>query len=472
MTAIFWFRRDLRLADNRALRQAAARGPVLPVYILEKEEGLRPLGGASRWWLNHSLERLSERLGGLVLERGKAVEVLIRIAEQTGATSVHWNRNLDPDGQALDQERARLLAQAGLDVSIAEDGLLHRPGELKTGAGGPFKVFTPFWKACQVERADMPVEMPELRWGSSPGPGLSLDQLDLLPDRPNWASGWEDLWQPGEEGATARLEAFVSEGLPGYGTGRDHPSQRHVSRLSPHLHFGEISPRQILSRIQFESADTPALEADAGKFLSELGWREFSHHLLHHYPDLPARNWKHPFDHYPWEENRAALEAWQRGMTGYPLVDAGMRELWRTGYMHNRVRMVAASFLVKHLRIHWKAGEAWFWDTLVDADAANNAAGWQWVAGSGADAAPYFRIFNPVAQGRKFDPDGAYIRRWCPELGCLDNRDIHAPFEGGPMVLEAAGIRLGRDYPVPIVDHGAARQAALSGYERVKAASG
>ncbi|RED53420.1 cryptochrome/photolyase family protein [Aestuariispira insulae] len=470
MTNVIWFRRDLRLRDNPALKAAAEEGEILPLYILEEGANLRPIGGASRWWLHHSLEHLESSLGGMEYAHGEALGILRELAQRSGARTIHWNRCLDANGEQRDYQLATELREEGVDVVIHDDGYLFRPEEMRTGAGGPFKVFSPFWKACQTRQVMPPVEAPEVSLSKELDHSLGLADLQLLPRSPDWAQGWCNLWQPGELGAKSRLEQFIKTGLPGYGSGRDRPDQAHVSRLSAHLHFGEISPRQVWARMAFAQEARPELARDIAKFQSELGWREFSHQLLYHYPDLAEKNWRPGFDHYPWRDDPRGLVAWQRGMTGYPIVDAGMRELWQTGYMHNRVRMVAASFLIKHLRIDWRAGERWFWDTLVDADAANNAASWQWVAGSGADAAPYFRIFNPMTQGRKFDPDGTYVRRWCPELKRLDNRFIHAPFEASPMELEMAGIRLGRDYPNPIVDHAAARQAALSGYDRVKAA--
>jgi deoxyribodipyrimidine photo-lyase len=295
-----------------------------------------------------------------------------------------------------------------------------------------------------------------------------LDDWGLLPRNPDWANTWRNWWRPGETGALARFDEFVAADLAGYAHLRDRPDLAASSCLSPHLHLGEISPRQIWARLSVEQHE-PARRAGIDKFLSEVGWREFAYHLLYHFPKLPDANWRNAFDAYPWVDRKADLEAWRRGRTGYPFVDAGMRELWHTGWMHNRVRMVAASFLVKHLRIDWRLGEAWFWDTLVDADLANNAAGWQWVAGSGADAAPYFRIFNPITQGRKFDPEGDYVRRWCPELAQLPPEYIHAPFSAPVDVLRRCGIRLGTTYPYPIVVHDEARRAALAGYEQIRA---
>ncbi|PLX37997.1 MAG: deoxyribodipyrimidine photolyase [Hyphomicrobiales bacterium] len=471
MTTIVWFRRDLRLADNPALFEAARRGPVVPLFILEDDEDdPHRLGGASRWWLHHSLAVLAKSLGGLTLIRGDPAEILPRVAAETGAGAIVWNRLYEPRAVARDTDLKSALRESGLTVESFNASLLAEPWEVETKTGGPFKVYTPFWKALSAHDIARPMPAPEKLDVVLAKSGDTLADWALLPTKPDWAAGWTDIWQPGEAGAIARFEDFIVDGLQGYATLRDRPDRENVSRLSPHLHFGEISPRQLYARIRFASGADPALARDGEKFLAELGWRDFSHHLLWHFPTLPDENWKPAFDAYPWRESAEDLAAWQQGSTGYPLVDAGMRELWQTGYMHNRVRMVAASFLVKHLRLHWKHGEAWFRDTLVDADLANNAASWQWVAGSGADAAPYFRIFNPTSQGWKFDPDGAYVRRWCPELTKLDVKDIHAPCEAAPMDLMRAGVRLGETYPAPIVDHAKARAAALAGYEAVKEA--
>ena len=474
MTTIVWFRQDLRLADNPALFHAAQQGRILPVFILDDSDapGACPaLGGAGRWWLHHSLQSLKADLDGLVLLRGDPGEQLDRLIEVSGATAVHWNRCYEPKAIERDTQIKAALRGRSVEARSFNAGLLHEPWEIVTGAGGPFKVYSPFWRAALTKPVEVPLARPDDLAFADCDLSDELSDWSLVPSAPNWAVGWERLWQPGEAGARDRLEEFLDDGLKGYGTLRDRPDLPNVSRLSPHLHFGEISPRQIWSRTRFHEESRPEAGKDAGKFLSEIGWREFAHHLLYHFPSLPGKNWRPSFDHYPWRESTEDLKAWQRGMTGYPIVDAGMRELWQTGYMHNRVRMVVASFLIKHLRLHWSHGEKWFRDTLLDADLANNSASWQWVAGSGADAAPYFRIFNPMTQGRKFDPDGAYVRRFCPELAQLGNSGIQAPFELTDLELAAAGVKLGRDYPHPIVDHAAARAAALAGYEAVKAAN-
>jgi len=477
MTNIVWFRQDLRLADNPALTHAASRGPVVGVYVLDETAppGGRPLGGASRWWLHRSLEALQNAGCDLVLLRGDPLDVIPKLAQSVRASGVFWNRCYEPYAIARDTQLKSDLTNAGLDVASFNASLIFEPWQVSTQAGGPFKVYSAFWRACLKESVPAATKAPAIEWQTHRNTGDRLADWNLLPTRPNWAASfedanWEDKWQPGEVGAQTRFGAFLESGLDGYSTLRDRPDRPNVSRLSPHLHFGEISPRQIWAATEFHASKNLALQKDAGKFLAEIGWREFAYHLLYHFPNLPDRNWKPAFDAYPWADHASShLTAWQQGMTGFPIVDAGMRELWQTGYMHNRVRMVVASFLVKHLRIHWKHGESWFWDTLVDADLANNAASWQWVTGSGADAAPYFRIFNPMTQGRKFDPDGLYVRKWCPELKRLPDKFIHAPFEAPPELLRASGVTLGKTYPSPIVEHAAARAAALEGYDLVKA---
>ena len=464
---IVWFRQDLRLADHPALAHAAARGRVVPVFVFDDSPS-GPSRGASRWWLHHSLVSLRESLQGLVLLRGAPATVLPQLAQRVAAQAVVWNRHYEPRARADEQALGRTLSRHGIAHEGFRGNLLWEPGQIKTQDGEAFKVFTPFWRACLKAPVAECLPAPRARLFNLSGLGESLGAWRLLPHSPDWAARFGEHWSPGERGAWQRLREFLAAGLLGYDELRNRPDHPGVSRLSPHLHFGELSPRQIWREVRAVLGRDPDFRNDGEKFLAEIGWREFSYQLLVQFPQLPRRNWRAQFDRYPWLINRPHLAAWQHGQTGYPLVDAGMRELWQTGYMHNRVRMVAASFLIKHLRIHWRTGAAWFRDTLVDADLANNAANWQWVAGSGADAAPYFRIFNPVEQGRRFDPEGSYVRRWCPELSQLPAAYLHAPFAAPPPVLQAAGVTLGKSYPEPIVEHRAARAAALDGYESMR----
>jgi deoxyribodipyrimidine photo-lyase len=467
MTApiIVWLRRDLRLADHPALAAACATGrPVLPVFIFTSDG--RPLGAASRWWLHHSLTAHTVALATLglrlILRRGKPPAVLTQLVQATGATEVHVLRGTEPaDVAAEDEVKAALQGHAELRRHAAD--LLWPAGSLLTAGGGSFRVFTPFWRAGLAAPAPrVPVALPAAPPPAAPAVASEeLASWDLLPSRPDWAGGLRAHWQPGESAAGTRLAHFVNGPLADYAGGRNRPDQPLTSRLSPHLHFGEVSPRQVWYATEGHAGAEP--------YRRELAWREFSVNLLLQLPDLATEPLRPEFRRFPWRDDPAGLKAWQRGRTGYPLVDAGMRELWHTGWMHNRVRMVVASFLVKHLLIAWQAGEQWFWDTLVDADAANNAASWQWVAGCGADAAPYFRVFNPVLQGQKFDPAGDYVRRWVPELARVPAQWIHAPWTATPLELAAAGVVLGKDYPLPIVDHALARQRALAAYASLKA---
>ena len=477
-SAIVWFRDDLRVADNPALAAAAKTGrPVIATFVLDEESaGLRPLGGASRWWLAGSLraldQSLQERGIALILRRGAAGRAIVELVRESGAAAIFWNRRYEPAGAALDQTIAVELAARGLDVQMFQASLLFEPQQARTRAGAPFTVFTPFLRhVLALAEPCTPLPAPEQISGVS---GIASDRLEgwgLEPSAPDWAAKFDKHWTRGEDAAREKLAAFTDGTLAGYADLRDRPDLPNTSRLSPHLRFGEISPFQVWHAVKHAREVAPAkrsIAAGADKFISELIWREFCHHLLARNPDLAERNFQPRFDAFPWRSDPAALAAWQRGETGYPIVDAGMRELWATGWMHNRVRMVVASFLVKHLLIDWRAGERWFWDTLVDADAANNPANWQWVAGSGADAAPYFRIFNPVLQGEKFDPAGNYVRRWVPELARLPADAIHAPFAAPPAILAAAGVKLGTTYPTPIVDHKAARKRALAAFEQIK----
>lgn len=473
---IVWFRHDLRLADNPALSAARKLDrPAIAVFVNPVTEAAgRAPGSAAARWLHHSLASLEEQLAGinvpLVLTSGDAREILPRIVRDTGADAVVWNRRYEASAIAVDCEIKQSLGKAGIAVSSFNGNLLREPWQIARQDGGPFRAFTPFWKALQAkDQPDEPLAAPA-RFPKATGvpTGERLDDWRLAPSDPDWTASSPGHWQPGERGALARLAAFVGGDLTNYAEMRDRPDLSATSRLSPHLRFGEISPRLVWHATWARIQAAGLSDADGGKFLSELAWREFSYHLLYHHPDIATAALQPKFDRFPWQRPRAALAAWQRGQTGYPIVDAGMRELWATGWMHNRVRMVAASFLTKHLRIHWRHGEAWFWNTLVDADPASNPTSWQWVAGSGADAAPYFRIFNPVLQGEKFDPDGAYVRRWVPELAKLPSRWIHKPWQAPAQILAKAGAECGIAYPRPVVDHACARAAALEAFRTLR----
>jgi len=472
---IVWFRRDLRLGDNPALADALKSGrPILPLYILDETDDLRAPGAASLWWLRRSLDQLAaslEKRGSrLILRRGVAASELAALVRQTGATRVVWNRLYDPGVTDRDAALKAGLKADGLAAQSFNSGLLSEPWTVRNKSGEAFKVFSPFWRAAQSSLDLTPLHpTPDALTAPAVWPDSQrLEAWDLQPTKPDWTGGFA-LWTPGEAGAQTRLTKFLESGLARYTDGRNIPAAEAVSRLSPHLHFGEISPRQIWAAVDMAIDARPALGRQADKFKAELGWREFSHSLLFHNPQIETRNFKPAFDAFPWRDDPAGLAAWTRGQTGYPMVDAGMRELWTTGFMHNRVRMLAASFLVKHLLIDWRQGEAWFWDTLLDADRANNAASWQWVAGSGADAAPYFRIFSPMGQGEKFDADGRYVRRWVPELARLPDAVIHSPWIADPLILRAAAVTLGQTYPRPIVEHGFARARALQALKATKA---
>ena len=465
--SICWFRQDLRLADNPALAAAAAHGDVLPIFILDDPAaGADRMGAASRWWLHHSLMALKASLGGVLhVAAGEALAVIPRIAAMTGATAVHWNRAYEPWRIDRDSRLKAALAEAGIEAVSHNGALLWEPWEVKKGDGTPYKVFTPFYRrGCLAAPPPRePLAIPDLALAADPEP-RDIADLGLLSDE-----GWDEMlaphWQIGEAGAEARLAGFLDHGLAGYKEGRNLPAAPHVSRLSPHLHWGEISVNRVWQAARARP-DLPPDDVD--NFCSELGWREFSHSLLYFNPELKRRNLQTKFDGFDWREDATMLRAWQRGMTGVPFVDAAMRELWQTGYMHNRMRMVTGSFLVKNLRLHWHHGEAWFWNCLVDADHASNSASWQWIAGCGADAAPYFRVFNPVTQGEKFDKAGAYTRRYLPELANLPDKYLFAPWTAPSPVLEGAGVRLGETYPKPVVDLKQSREDALAAFAKLR----
>ena len=513
---LVWLRRDLRLADNAALDEAAgraggARGRLLPVFVWEpRERRTWAPGAAARWWLARSLAALDEALqrhgSQLTVLRGDPVVLVAELAAALGARAVVWAAGLEPEELADDDAVSAALRRAGVEPVLVPSGnLLLDPGGPLTQQGRPYTVFTPYWRACLRDlgagsgapRGTGPAT------AGSPGPAGPLPPAPEQPGGPHgvpvaelvaatepaWAEGFGEVLNPGEAGGRARLDAFLDGPLAEYATARDLVAETGTSRLSPHLHWGEVTAPQVWDAVagrlaeaglQVEAAVAPAgrdaehapgLSRSAGAFLRQLGWREFGHHLLRHFPETPERPLHEEYERFPWREDQAALQAWRRGLTGYPLVDAGMRQLWTTGWLHNRARLVAASFLVKHLLLPWRLGEDWFWDTLVDADVADNALGWQWVAGSGADAAPYFRIFNPATQGRRHDPDGAYVRRWVPELAGLETRDIHAGVIAGPPARSPAGAGPGETYPAPIVAHGEARARALAAYDVMRNAA-
>lgn len=466
--ALVWFRQDLRCSDNPALAMAChEHKTVVPLYI--RDNDVTPIGGAQRWWLHHSLCSLEKTLKkinlSLILREGSACEIITTLVQQLSITSVYWNRCYDPSMIKRDTLIKQALIDRGIHVVSSNGSLLNEPWTIKNQSGAFFKVFTPYWRHCLRH---INVQAPATIKKHPEGLAISTQRVEdwhLLPTKPNWAESFESYWQPGEDGAHKKLDRFIQNHLNNYDIDRNIPSYEATSKLSPHLHFGEISPFQIWRTVEpilaHQAHDASSIEC----FLSELGWREFSYYLLYHFPELPLQNYKSEFDAFPWQKSDTNLKAWQQGNTGYPIVDAGMRELWHTGFMQNRVRMIVASFLTKNLFIDWRIGADWFLDTLLDADLASNSASWQWVAGSGADASPYYRIFNPVLQGEKFDPDGVYIRRWVPELAQVANKRIHQPWAATPAEL---GLSLGHDYPHPLVDHSETRKLALAYYQAIK----
>ncbi len=475
-TTLVWFRQDLRLADNPALHAAVARGAVLPVYVVDDATpGRWAWGGASRWWLRRSLEALARDLEArgsrLVLAAGDPLEALFELAARAEADAVVWNRCYEPHATARDRAVKTGLRARGLEVASYNGALLFEPWTVATGAGEPYKVYTPFARACfRSQPPPRPLPVPE-RW-TSPKVASTITLPAIHDDRmtTDWTNGLVAAWTPGETSALEALSAFLEDKVANYGDNRNRPDLVGTSRLSPHLHWGELSPRQAWHATLARSGegDAPAAGSGHETFVKELLWREFGYHILYHFPNLPTAPLKDAFRDFPWASDKSNRNAWRFGRTGYPIVDAGMRELRTTGWMHNRVRMIAGSFLVKHLLEDWQHGASWFWDNLVDADLASNTLGWQWVAGCGPDAAPYFRVFNPVLQGQKFDPDGAYVRRWVPELAEVPTPDLHAPWEARDEVLAKAGVRLGETYPKPVVAHKPARQRALDAFDRIK----
>ncbi len=469
-SVLWWVRDDRRLADNPALSDALAReGAVIAVFVHETDPELRPIGAATRWWLHHSLNCLEADLAGLgvplLVESGPAAETLSRLAAQHGAERLVFNRRYGPAQRLVDERVRRRLEQAGSAVADFPGSLLTEPLDLQTKAGTPFSVFAPFFKALQAKGVAQPLPAP--RRGGSP---LTPRGVDKGYKQPGWSLKFSPLWMVGEKAAQASLQRFINSGLKTYAKGRDFPGRDATSRLSPHLRHGEISPRQLWHAALAVEAREADHASKAGKLLSELSWRDFNYHQLYHRPDIAKEPMQPRLPGITYRRDAEAFQRWTSGQTGIPIIDAGMRELWETGWMQNRVRMLTASFMVKNLLADWRLGEAWFWDTLVDADPANNAGNWQWIAGTGFDAAPFFRIFNPVTQGERFDAEGAYVRRFIPELAMLPDAFVHRPIEAPAHVLTAASVMLGKTYPLPLVDLSASRQAALEALRSARAA--
>lgn len=459
--SIFWFRSDLRLEDNPGLYEAAQHGDVLPIYIWDEKSP--PIGGASKWWLHHSLQSLNQQLNGnLTFYKGEPDKIIEELLSTHHVRGVFWNRCYDPYRIKNDAHIKQNLRNQGVTCKSFNATLLWEPWEVLKKDGLPYKVYTPYYQECLKSSAPRaPVPTPSLiQFVHNVRSPCQLDDLALIDIIP-WHKHWH--WTPGEYGAHNALNEFLDNGIQGYKKWRDYPDKNHTSKLSPHLHFGEISPHQIWHKLNQYTLENGTSE-DVQSFRREIAWREFSHYQLYHFPNLPSKNFQQRFNNFPWKNNDTFLKAWQKGQTGYPIVDAGMRELWQTGTMHNRVRMIVASFLVKNLGVHWRQGADWFWDCLVDADLANNSASWQWVAGSGADAAPYFRIFNPVTQGEKFDPEGIYTRHFVPELKNLPQKYLFNPWEAPMSVMKEASVSLGANYPHPIVDLKTSREEALLAY--------
>ncbi len=468
--SIYWIRQDLRIADNLALTKAS-EGNFLAIYIYDNINcgKYSEIGEASRWWLYHSLKSLNKSMNGKIcFYEGDPQTILSDLNDQYKIRNIYWNRCYEPWKIARDRNIKENFRKKGINVETFNASLLWEPWEIYKDDKTPYMVFTPFFKkgCLNAPSPRYPAVKPDLDRLVKSRSSLSIDQISLMPEI-KWYKKFNSLWEIGEEAAYKKLKKFIDNGLFDYKEGRNFPNKSNVSRLSPHLHFGEISPNQVWHQIE-EIDNTNYSEKDLYHFKSEIGWREFSYSLLYYNQDLQQENLYKKFDKFPWAFNEVNLKKWQEGLTGYPIVDAGMRELWQTGYMHNRLRMIVGSFLVKNLLIHWNHGERWFWDCLVDADMASNSAGWQWVAGSGADASPYFRIFNPIMQGQKFDPDGTYTKKYIPELEKLPLKYLFNPWEAPSEVLSKAGIKIGKDYPEPIVNMQKSRELALLAFDQIR----
>lgn len=469
---LLWFRQDLRLKDNSALQAAIQTGrPLVAVYIHDPvSEGEWQPGGATQWWLHHALVDLNQQLvdlgGQLLIRRGDSLGCVSQLITELSVRSVYWNRRYEPVIRDRDAAIKKQLREDGIEVKSFNSALIHEPHTISKKDGTPFKVFTPYWKHClkQAKEAPVQVALKKAVFHKNASGSESISSLGLLPAI-FWDEQFYKAWDPTAKGAARLLKTCVASKLAGYEHGRDILDEDATSRLSPYLHFGQIGPRQIWEAVK--AKDTG--EKGTCRYLAEIGWREFSYALMYHFPHTSTEPLRPEFADFPWESDQQLMKAWQTGQTGFPVVDAGMRQLWKTGWMHNRARMITASFLVKHLLQPWQDGARWFWDTLVDADLASNTQGWQWTAGCGADASPYFRVFNPILQGEKFDPNGDYVRRWVPELTGLPNNLIHTPWEADTFALAEAGIVLGRDYPFPVIEHAAGRARALKAYGLFKA---
>jgi deoxyribodipyrimidine photo-lyase len=469
---IVWFRQDLRIKDHPALKAAADNGEVIPVYILDDNAPDKAdLGGASRWWLHHALNDLAESLENkLIVKHGDAQSILTDLAKQYGATHILWHRMYEPWARERDGEIKKHFKDSGVVAKSLNGSLLWEPWEVLKKDGTPYKVYTPYYRNGCLSQADprFPLDKPSITYVDNLPANAKeeIDQLNLLPDIP-WDTHMREYWTISERAAGSKLQWFINNAITEYKDDRNIPSVRGTSQLSPYLHFGQISPNQIWYAIK-EAFHGNTSGAGVDTYLSEIGWREFSYYLLYHFDDIQKCNFNRKFDKFPWRTSASDLKAWHKGKTGIPIVDAGMRELYQTGYMHNRVRMIVGSFLVKNLLIDWREGERWFWDCLVDADTASNSAGWQWVAGSGADASPYFRVFNPILQGEKFDKEGEYVKKYCPELSDLPKKYIHKPWEANADILKQANIHLGEEYPKPLVDLKESRKRALDAFAEIK----
>ena len=466
---IVWFRQDLRLEDNPALTAAIHTGrPVIPLFIWDLSKQPWSLGAASRWWLHYSLISLKTELKeiglNLILQQSHSpLQVILSLAKETNANLVYWNRLYEPHSIASNSQIKFELEKLGVGVKSFNGTLLFEPWTIANQQQKPFQVFTPFWKTCcKLGEPELPLPKPQKAKGLLNIQTTSIEELQLLP-KIHWDTGIKKQWKPGSKEACRLLKYALEYVIENYAIQRDFPAELGTSLLSPYLHWGEISSRMIWHAVRQRFGFKDEVE----KFLRQLGWREFAFHLLYHFPHTTDHPLREKFNDFVWKTDPEGLKAWQNGLTGYPIVDAGMRQLWHIGWMHNRLRMIVGSFLVKDLLINWQEGAKWFWDTLVDADLANNTLGWQWVGGCGADAAPYFRVFNPVLQGEKFDPQGKYVRQWIPELKNLSNQWIHKPWEAPQSVLRDAGVELGKNYPLPIVDHAEAKKTALETFSKI-----